>query len=96
MSDPVTMILAPTIAEGEAHADAHGLDRRDVVSPRSTSRVRDRHFDRLTIVNPDALDLLDHADIGELIRAFLKSTDSGAVAAVKKLISMRTHGNGKA
>lgn len=89
MTDAVTMILAPTIREGEAYADAHGYDRDLVISPRSTSRARGRRFDRLVTVNPDDLDLLDRDDINELVGRFLDSTHPDAVAAVKRLMTLR-------
>lgn len=50
------MILAPTVREGEAYAQEHGLDRRGVITPRSTDRGRGRAYDDSLIVNGVRLD----------------------------------------
>lgn len=47
------LILAPTCLIGEIYAVANGIPRRNVITPRSSSRARGRRFDDFVVVgNP--------------------------------------------
>ncbi|MCS5479821.1 hypothetical protein NYP18_09130 [Corynebacterium sp. YIM 101645] len=50
------MILAPNVYEGEAYAREHGLDWRDVVTPRHPYRTRGRRYNDFVIVGDVRLD----------------------------------------
>lgn len=50
-----TMILAPSVLEGNKYADANGFSRRNVVTPLSANQARGRRDSTLIVVGEPVL-----------------------------------------